>query len=147
MQFKKILVSLGVLLCFFCTNLSTAAYADTAVPYSGYGVSPLYEIANSPYSGLSIENCTAYCSRSTTGTNAVHISVTHTLQKYWGLWIWNDVKDASWSKQVDDSSIRLSNTKSGLGGGTYRLKSEFTLTDKQGKSETVTIYSNEAKVP
>lgn len=143
MQFKKILVSLGVLLCFFCTSLSTAAYADTAAPYSDYGVSTLYEIADSPYSKLSIENGTATCTSFTSGTNVAHISVTHTLQKYWGLWIWNDVKDASWSKNINGSSIRLTSTKSGLDGGTYRLKSVFTLTDKNGKSETVTIYSSE----
>ena len=146
MQLKKILVSLGVLLCFFCTSFSTAAYADTAAQYSGFGVSPLYEIADYPRSDLSIENSTAYCTSSVTGANAVHISVTHTLQKYWGLWIWNDVKDASWSKNVDGSSIRLSSTKSGLDGGTYRLKSVFTLTDRNGKSETITVYSSEQSV-
>lgn len=146
MQLKKILVSLGVLLCFFCTSLSTAAYADTAAPYSDYGVSTLYEIADSPYSKLSIENGTATCTSFTSGTNVAHISVTHTLQKYWGLWIWNDVKDSSRSKQVDGSSIRLSDTQNVSESGTYRLKSVFTLTDKQGKTETVTIYSSEVKV-
>jgi len=40
----------------------------------------------------------------------------------------------------------LSNSKSGLESGKYRLKSVFTLTDKNGKSETITIYSDEKSV-
>lgn len=145
MQLKKIMVSLAVLLCF-CANFSAVVYADTTALFSDYGVSTLYEIANAPDSMLSIIDGTAYCVSSTTGANAVSISVTHTLQKHWGLWIWNGVKGASWSKQVDDGSICLSNSKSGLDSGTYRLKSVFTLTDKNGKSETITIYSSEVTV-
>lgn len=95
---------------------------------------------------LSIENGTAYCSSSTTGSNAASITVTQTLQKYWGLWIWNDVKGASWSGRVDGGSICLSNTKSGLDSGTYRVKSVFKLIDKNGKTETITIYSTEERV-
>lgn len=142
MQLKKIVVSLGVLVCL-CANLGVAAYADAANLVSDYGISLTYEIADSPNSMLTIENETAYCVSSTTGTNTTNITVTQTLQKYWGLWIWNDVKGASWSKQVNGGSIRLSNSKSGLDSGTYRVKSVFTLTDRNGKSETITIYSNE----
>lgn len=146
MQLKKIMVSLGVLVCL-CVNLGAVAYADTANPFSDYGISLIYEIANSPDSMLTIENETAYCVSSTTGANTASITVTQTLQKYWGLWIWNDVKGASWSKQVNDGSIRLSNSKSGLDSGTYRVKSVFTLTDRNGKSETITVYSDERVVP
>ncbi len=145
MQLKKFLASLGVLVCL-CANFSALAFADTTVPYSDYGVSVLYEIANSTDSMLSIEDGTACCISSTTGANTIRITVTHTLQKYWGLWIWNNVKGASWSKQFDDGSIRLSSSISGLDSGTYRLKSVFTLTDRNGKSETITIYSDEQKI-
>ena len=145
MQLKKVLASLLVGVCI-CANLSIAAYADTSERFPNYGISLTYEIANSPDSILSIENGTAYCFSSTTGSNTASISATHTLQKYWGLWIWNDVKNASWSKRVDGGSICLSNTKSGLDSGTYRVKSVFTLTDKSGKSETITVYSSEQVV-
>lgn len=145
MQFKKIMVSLGVLICL-CVNFSTAAYADTVSHSTDYGISVLYEIADSPYSKLDIVNGTAYCISSATGENAVSITVTQTLQKHWSLWIWTDVNGASWSKHVDAGSIRLSTTKSGLASGTYRLKSVFTLTNKSGKSETITIYSGEQKI-
>lgn len=33
-----------------------------------------------------------------------------------------------------------------LDSGTYRLKSVFTLTDRNGKNETITIYSHEQKI-
>lgn len=145
MRFKKAITSLAVLLCL-CTNFSATAYAGTVAQPLDYGISLTYEIAQSPSVTLTIENKTAYCTSLTTGFNAASISVTQTLQKYWGLWIWNDVKDASWSDHVNAGSIYLSTSKSGLDSGTYRVKSVFTLTDKDGKSETITIYSTEKKI-
>ncbi len=145
MKFKKLIASLGVLICLG-TNVGAAAYAETSAPFIDGGISLMYEIADDPRSVLSISDRTAYCTSSVEGTNAVSISVTQTLQKHWGLWIWNDVKDAEWSKQVNDNSISLSNSKSGLESGTYRVKSVFTLTDKNGKSETIPIYSDEGVV-
>ena len=68
------------------------------------------------------------------------------LEKHWGLWIWNEVDGASWTKTVDTRAISLVNTKSGLDSGTYRLKSVFTLTNSSGKSETITIYSEEETI-
>ncbi len=145
MQFKKMMVALGTLICL-CANLGVVAYAETTAQFVDEGISLAYEIATAPRSNLSISDNTAYCTSSTVGKNAVSITVTQTLQKYWGLWIWNDVEDAEWSDQVDYNSIYLSNSKSGLDSGTYRVKSVFTLTDKNGESETITIYSNEQKV-
>lgn len=145
MQLKKMMVSLGVLVCL-CANFSAVAYANTATTFSDYGISVAYEIADSPISTLSIIGRTAYCDSSTTGTNAISITVTQTLQKYWGLWIWTDVKDAVWTEKANCNSISVSKSKSGLENGTYRLKSVFTLTNKDGKSETITIYSNEKVV-
>ncbi len=40
----------------------------------------------------------------------------------------------------------MSNTKTGLKSGKYRLKTIFTLTDKYGKTETITVYSDERSV-
>ncbi len=145
MKLKKILVSLGALVCL-CANLGAVAYADTTTQFADYGISLTYEIANSPDSTLSIVGRTAYCVSSTTGTNTASITVTQTLQKYWGLWIWNDVKDAEWTEQAARNSICLSTSKSGLENGKYRVKSVFTLIDKNGKSETITIYSDEQAV-
>lgn len=147
MKLKKILVSLGVLLCF-CTSFSAVAYADMTASFPDYGISVLYENARNPVSNLSISNNTAYLTSSANGDGtAASITVTQTLQKQGFLWIWTNVKGASWSKQVTGGSIRLSNTKSGLGSGKYRVKSVFTLTDRNGESETITVYSDEARVP
>ena len=109
-------------------------------------ISLAYEYADNPLSRLTINGQTAYCVSQTDG-DAVSITVTQTLEKYSGwFWIWNEVDGAKWSRTVNDNSIRLSNTKSGLDSGTYRLKSVFTLTNSSGKTETVTVYSEEEKV-
>lgn len=146
MHTQKIIASLGVLLCVF-VNFSAVAYADTTVSFSDYRSSVLYEIADTTDSILNIEDETAYCISSATGTNTARITIKHTLQKYWGLWIWNDVKGAEWSRTEERNSVRLSNSISGLDSGTYRVKSVFTLTNKSGKSETITVYSETKSVP
>ena len=74
------------------------------------------------------------------------ITVEHTLEKHWGLWIWNEVDGASWTKTVNMSAVSFVSTKGGLDSGTYRLKSVFTLTNLSGKSETITVYSDEKTV-
>ena len=53
---------------------------------------------------------------------------------------------AAWEKTVNGSSIGPAYTKSGLESGKYRVKSVFTLTNKQGKTETITVYSDERSV-
>jgi len=96
---------------------------------------------------LTITSSTAECKSVCDGMAGVtQITVEHTLEKHWGLWIWNEVDGASWTKTVDTRAISLVNTKSGLDSGTYRLKSVFTLTNSSGKSETITIYSEEETI-
>ena len=145
MQLKKIMASLGVLFCL-CSNSTVVAYANTTVPPIDDDISLAYEIANDTSSNLSIENKTGYCVSSASGFNTVSITVTQTLQKYCGLWIWNDVKDAKWTTTEDSDSISFSNSKGDLDSGTYRVKSVFTLTNIYGKSETTTVYSSEQKI-
>lgn len=146
-RLKKRIASL-LAVVILCMNFSVVSYADTITVTSleNHGVSSAYEIASSCRADLTIQNGTAYCTSTAEGTVAVSITVTQTLQKHWGLWIWNDVKDASWSKHINGSSVCLSNSKSGLDSGTYRVKSVFTLTDKNGKVETITVYSDEQKI-
>lgn len=145
MQLKKFMASLGILV-FLCTNYNAVAYAETTTQFVDTGISPAYEIANDLISDLDIANRTAYCTSKVSGGNAVSITVTQTLQKHWGLWIWNNVEGAEWTKTQRNNSICLSTSIGNLGNGTYRVKSVFTLTDKSGKSETITVYSNEQKI-
>lgn len=111
-----------------------------------YEISPAYEIASSCTADLTIQNGTAHFTSIAKGTDAVSITVTQTLQKYWGLWIWEDVEGATWTETTDINFVCLYNTKSDLRSGKYRVKSTFVLTDHNGISETITIYSNEQKI-
>ncbi|MCM1276428.1 MAG: hypothetical protein NC299_13895 [Lachnospiraceae bacterium] len=139
------IASLGAAL-LLCLNFSVVSYADTVVPFENDGISLAYEIADNCTAYLEIVNRVAHCTSIAEGTDAVSITVTQTLQKHWGLWIWEDVDGATWTGTANIGSICLYNTKSGLKSGKYRVKSTFVLTDANGKSETISIYSNEQLV-
>lgn len=145
MQLKRIIALFSVIVCFFSVP-NIPAYAETAVPFINEDISLAYVIADAPSSNLRIANGTAYCISSTGSNEAVSITVTQTLQKHWFWGFWTNVDGAEWTKTNDNNSIRLSNSKSNLDNGTYRVKSVFTLTDIYGKSEKITIYSSEDKV-
>ena len=146
MWFKKISV-IACLLVGVCTCLNVRTSAESAYYFMDSSISPYYENAYNPVSDLDISGTTASCTSSTTGVDTVKITVEQTLEKYSGwFWIWNNVDGASWTKTVNMNTIRLSNSKSGLSSGTYRLKSVFTLTSSSGKTETITIYSAEKTV-
>ena len=113
MHIKKMIASLGAAL-LLCLNFSAVSYAETVIPIKNNGISLAYEIANSCSSYLDIVSGTAHCSSIAEGTDAVKITVTQTLQKYWGLWIWENVDGATWTETVNISSVCLFNTKSGL---------------------------------
>ena len=146
MRLKRIIISILLAACV-CICFCLPVYAETDAALSVVTVSPLYDIAKQTTSDLTIVGTKAECRSYALGNNVVMITVEQTLQKYSGwFWIWNNVDGASWSKTVNNSSLHLLNTKSGLTSGKYRLKSVFTLTDKNDKTETITIYSNEATV-
>lgn len=145
MVFRKIMaILIGAMV--FCTSLTATVYAETTSLSVNSGIAPLYEIAKDLSSNLVINGQTAYCTSEGEGVNAVSITVEQTLQKQGFLWSWSDVKDAKWEKTVNSSVISFSNTKSDLSSGKYRLKSVFTLTDKYGKTEKITVYSAEKTV-
>ena len=145
MVFKKILAILigGMVLC---TGLTASAYAETTYSFVESEISPAYEIASSVMSNLNTIGTTAYCTSSGSGPNTVSITVEQTLQKQGFLWLWYGVDDANWITTVNKNAISVDHTKSGLSSGKYRLKSVFTLTDKNGKSETITVYSAEKSI-
>lgn len=145
MSFKKVLS----VLCVFviCASMSVSAHAKEIYPNYDDDISLAYEIAVTPTSILTISSKTASCKSSVYSKTKVEITVEHTLEKYSGLlWIWSDVDGASWTKTANSTSVTLTSTKSGLDSGTYRLRSEFTLVDSDGETETFTIYSDEKKV-
>ncbi|MDE7398926.1 MAG: hypothetical protein K2N06_05295 [Oscillospiraceae bacterium] len=138
----KILVSAflsAIMLCF-----TPIVQAVAAEPYSI--VSPLYEIATDAYGRLSITSSNASCTSSIQRSSAVKITAEQYLQKQRFLWIWTTYDDAEWTKTAYTNVIAMSNTKTGLSSGKYRLKTIFTLTDSNGKTETITVYSDTKSV-
>lgn len=143
MKLRKILAAF-VSVVMMCSAVSVPAFATEETQIVTDLVSPAYEYATSTQSYLTITSSTADCKSLCEGmTGVTQITVEQTLEKHWGLWIWNEVDGANWSKTVNMNTISLSNRKSGLDNGTYRLKSVFTLTNSSGKTETITVYSDE----
>ena len=146
MQIRKMLAAF-ISVVMMCSVVSVPAFAVDETQIVTDLVSPAYEYAAKTENYLTITSSNADCKSLCEGMAGVtQITVEHTLEKHWGLWIWSEVDGASWTKTVYSDTIRLSNTKSGLDSGTYRLKSVFTLTNSSGKSETITIYSEEETI-
>lgn len=147
MYLKRILVSVISAVCL-CAGLGISVSAETVSAYLLVDVaSPYYDVADQAYSEIEIVGTKAECVSRAYGDQVVSITVEQTLEKHSGwFWIWNSVDGANWTKTVNLNSISMSNTKSGLSSGTYRLKSVFTLTSSSGKTETITVYSDEKKV-
>lgn len=137
MQFKLLMGAAlsAVLLCLAPATQVTAA----AEPHSI--VFPLYEIGHDARSELCIDGSTASCKSIVYSNDVVKITAKQYLQKQGILWIWSTYDGAEWTETVDSGIISLSNTKSGLTSGKYRLKTVFTLTDRNGKTETIKVYS------
>lgn len=127
-----------------CVTPAIRTTAEASEPYSI--VAPLYEIANDTRSVLTVNGTSVTCKSIAESGSAVKITAEQTLQKQGFLWSWGTYDGAKWTKTVNVSTISMSNTKTGLSSGKYRLKTVFTLTDKNGKSETITVYSDSKTV-
>lgn len=138
----KVLIGSALSAAMLCLTPATQAAAAETCSI----VSPLYEIADEAQSSLRINGSTATCQSTVTNSSAVKITAEQTLQKQGFLWSWGTYDGAKWTKTVNVSTISMSNTKTGLSSGKYRLKTVFTLTDKNGKSEAITVYSDSKTV-
>ncbi len=139
---KKVFSVLAVLL--LCFSVPVTASASTA-PFGI--VQPYYEMAAETVSELSINGTTATCKSSVNGyPDVVEITAVQYLEKQGFLWIWDTYDDTTWTKTVYSNVLTMSNTKTGLANGKYRLRTVFTLTDKNGESETITVDSDVKKV-
>lgn len=138
---KVISLVLTLLLCFsFSVTISAKNVFDhTAQPY--------YEKAREAASLLSISSTTVSCKSTLKGyPDVTEITAVQTLEKQGFFWNWSTYDDTEWTKTVYSNTLIMSNTKPGLENGKYRLKTVFTITDKQGKPETITVYSEEKSV-
>lgn len=130
--------------CMMISGTNVSVFAESTASFSDDSIDLAYEYTDDAKSLLRISYNTAKCVSSCTGArNVIQITVEQTLQKFWGLWVWNDVDNASWSTAENGSYVSVVNTKRGLPSGTYRLKSVFTLKTSSGKTETITVYSEE----
>ncbi len=139
---KKVFSVLAVLL--LCFSVPVTASASTVT----FGlVQPYFEKADIAISELIINGTTATCESLVEGhSDVVKITAVQYLEKQGFLWIWGTYDDTTWTKTVYSNALTMSNTKTGLSGGKYRLKTVFTLTDKYGESETITVDSDVKKV-
>lgn len=134
---KVISVLMGLLLCFSFPVTSSAETVSQNV------FQPYYEKASEAKSELIINGTTATCKSTLRGgPDVTKIVAVQTLEKQGFLWSWGTYDDTEWTKTVYSNTLTMSNTKAGLSGGKYRLKTVFTLTDKQNKTETITVYSD-----
>ncbi len=139
---KKVVSVLAILLlCFLMPVRTSASTVSFGI------VQPYYEKAVEAVSELSINGTTATCRSSVDGyPDVVEITAVQYLEKQGFLWIWGTYDDTIWTKTVYSNMLVMSNTKTGLANGKYRLRTVFTLTDKYGESETITVESDEKKV-
>ncbi len=134
----KKLVSIAIVLVM-ALSFCTTAFAVSASTYATG--------ADKRDSILSISGSTATCKSIYTanGDDAVKVVITQSLEKQGLFWSWSKVA-GEWTKTSDGSSMVLTNTVSNLEKGKYRVKSMFTVTDKNGKEETIPLYSTTEKV-
>lgn len=102
--------------------------------------SPAYSYTHECSSDLSISGTTATCYSSVTGyyNETTKIVIVQTLQKKNSSGNWYDV--CSWNSTIYNYRGSLTNTKSSLSSGTYRLKTVATVYAGT-ENETITKYS------
>ena len=139
---KKVIAIMFALLLNFSFSVPVSAMT-TSIDI----VQPYYEITNDAQSKLIISGTTATCKSTANGKpDVTKIVAVQTLEKQGFLWFWDTYDDTAWTTTANSKMLTMSNTKSGLESGNYRLKTVFTLTDKQGKTETITVYSDEKAI-
>lgn len=117
-----VLVSICIAMLMFCETTAHAVEARYA--YFTYITST-----------LTISSNTAYCKSSAAANSTVtKIEGTQYLEKKSGD-NWVTVKDCKWSDSEDMNYLTLSNSKSNLGSGTYRVRAVFTAYSENGSEE------------
>lgn len=104
-----------------------------------------YSYTTSATSTLYISSGTAACKSKARGkASATKIEAVQYLEKKSG-GKWYVVTDGTWTDSVNDSLLIVSNNKSGLTSGTYRVRTVFTVYSGS-KSEKVEAISTEVTI-
>ncbi|MCD7731719.1 MAG: hypothetical protein LUI05_09545 [Oscillospiraceae bacterium] len=112
---------------------------------TAYAAQARYSYTSAVSSTLSISSGTANCQSVLSGTSAVtHIFATQYLEKKSGT-TWTTVSGGTWNDSTSNISLVMTNSKSGLSSGTYRLRSVFVVYS-QANCETVEKTSSEVTI-
>jgi hypothetical protein len=129
----------------FIFSFATSVSADEKTVSSGIVNSARYLYTISISNNLVITGNTASCQTVVSGLSTVtKIEATQYLQK-WNGSAWVNVSNAQWSDSVNGKRLSMTNEKSGLSSGTYRVYAEaFVYIDNNyekvtGNSNSVTI--------
>ena len=138
---RVISLLMSLLMCFSQSVTASAKTVPTSI------VQPYYEKVNDAKSKLYTNDTTADCESYVRGdSDIVKITATQYLRRQGFLWTWSSYDGAEWTKTTYTNTLAMSNTKTGLSSGKCRVKTVFTLTDKLGDNETITVYSDEKTV-
>ncbi len=126
-----------ILVITVALSLCTTAFADYQVCDIG---------GNVEQSIIYISGTTATCVSQIDSmpTDVSTIKITQTLEKQGFLWIWGKYA-GDWNKTLTKSGV-LNTKVYNLPSGNYRVKSVFVITLKDGRSQTITLYSAERAV-
>ncbi len=140
-----------VITAFFAASILTFSamnYTSFAAESLSYAqtVKPRYSIEANTYTDLSISGGKASCYSFVEAEKVQKIVGKQTLQKQGFLWTWSTVSGATWTDKDSSNHLSMLHTKSVLSSGTYRIETVFTLTANDGKTETITVYSEEVAI-
>ncbi len=144
MKLKNRIAAFAAAALMLTASTPTAVFAETTEVHQP---APCFSLMVNHSVSLEFTGSTAYCTTNVIADPAVYkTNIKQTLQKHWGLWIWNDVENAYWSQTVWSEANNLSRTFNVTESGTYRLEVEITITYQDGSTETETFYSGERTV-
>lgn len=104
-------------------------------------VSPQYVIAGSTSSTLTLSGSTAKCYTKVSGSKIVSIEAEQIFEVFVSPDVWREID--SWSYSIDGSTLVMQNNSYDIGYGKFRVRTEVTVTDKDGNTEDITVTSDE----
>lgn len=133
---------------FIAVVLSICSFSMTAYADDNTGIMPLYDYTSVASSGLAINNSKAtasvYCS-GYSGTTKKITAKTCIQRKLGLIWIKMDIgtSDDYWHDTANNYYLITSHSKTLTSHGTYRAKTEYTVTASNGDTEKITVTSQE----
>ena len=136
---RKLFSIIVAAIMLLCAGITASADPEPETPVEP-GIIEEYQYTNYIRSLLSIQNDTAYCKSVVMGFPdiATKIEITQTLYQVFGPY---EYYVHSWSHTYYDWYASFQNTRSSLGGGTYRVKTVAKVYSGSNY-ETVSLYSN-----